>query len=65
MSRIGRLPIPVPTGVQTTIAGQDVVVTGPKGSLSLTVAAPIEVRAEEGNLIVVRPNDERQSRALH
>jgi large subunit ribosomal protein L6 len=65
MSRIGRLPIPVPTGVQTTIAGQDVVVTGPKGSLSLTVAMPIEVRAEEGNLIVVRPNDERQSRALH
>lgn len=65
MSRIGRLPIPVPAGVQATITGQDVVVTGPKGSLSLSVAVPIEVRAEDGNLIVVRPNDERQSRALH
>lgn len=65
MSRIGRLPIPVPAGVQATITGQDVVVTGPKGSLSLSVAVPIEVRAEEGNLVVVRPNDERQSRALH
>jgi len=65
MSRIGRLPIPVPAGVQATITGQDVVVTGPKGSLSLSVAVPIEVRAEDGNLVVVRPNDERQSRALH
>lgn len=65
MSRIGRLPIPVPAGVQATITGQDVVVTGPKGSLSLSVAVPIEVLAEDGNLIVVRPNDERQSRALH
>jgi large subunit ribosomal protein L6 len=65
MSRIGRLPIPVPAGVQATITGQDVVVTGPKGSLSLSVAVPIEVRSEDGNLVVVRPNDERQSRALH
>lgn len=65
MSRIGRLPIPVPAGVQATITGQDIVVTGPKGQLSLSVAEPIEVRAEDGNLVVVRPNDERQSRALH
>ena len=65
MSRIGRLPIPVPTGVQTQIAGQDVTVSGPKGSLSLTVAIPIAVKEEEGNLIVTRPNDERASRALH
>ena len=65
MSRIGRMPIPVPSGVSIAIAGQDVTVTGPKGSLSLTVAEPIAVSQEEGTLVVTRPNDERASRALH
>jgi large subunit ribosomal protein L6 len=66
MSRIGRLPIPVPTGVDIAIDGQTVNVKGPKGSLSHTVAAPITVeRDEDGTLKVQRPNDERQSRALH
>ena len=66
MSRIGRLPIPVPSGVDVTIDGSTVSVKGPKGTLSHTVAAPITVeRAEDGTLQVQRPDDERQSRALH
>jgi large subunit ribosomal protein L6 len=66
MSRIGRLPIPVPSGVDVAIDGQTVNVTGPKGSLSHTVAAPIAVeRTEDGVIQVTRPDDERESRALH
>ncbi|MEJ7706488.1 MAG: 50S ribosomal protein L6 [Nocardioidaceae bacterium] len=66
MSRIGKLPIPVPTGVDVGITGQTVTVTGPKGTLSHTVREPIEVaKAEDGTVEVKRPNDERQSRALH
>ncbi|MDH6136587.1 large subunit ribosomal protein L6 [Kitasatospora sp. MAA4] len=66
MSRIGRLPIPVPAGVDVTIDGQTVGVKGPKGSLSHTVAEPIEISKDEtGTLVVSRPNDERQSKALH
>jgi large subunit ribosomal protein L6 len=66
MSRIGKLPIQVPAGVDVTIDGRTVAVKGPKGSLSHTVAAPIEVtKGEDGVLNVVRPNDERQNKALH
>src|ERR687886_1850011 len=66
MSRIGRLPIPVPSGVDVAIDGRTVNVSGPKGELSHTVAAPITVeRGEDGALLVQRPDDERQSRALH
>src|ERR687884_1676863 len=65
MSRIGRLPIPVPSGVDVTIDGREVTVTGPKGRLSHSVAAPIEVAQEDGTLLVRRPDDERTSRALH
>jgi large subunit ribosomal protein L6 len=66
MSRIGKLPIPVPSGVDVTIDGQRITVKGPKGTLSHTVAEPITVeRAEDGTLAVKRPNDERQNRALH
>ena len=65
MSRIGRMPIAIPSGVSVAINGQDVTVTGPKGSLSLTVAEPIAVSNEDGTLVVTRPNDERASRALH
>ena len=65
MSRIGRLPIPVPSGVKAEINGQDVTVTGPKGTLSLTVAEPIAIVQEGEELLVSRPNDERNSRALH
>ena len=65
MSRIGRLPIPVPSGVQVTLAGQDVTVQGPKGTLNITVSEPITISQEDGTLQVARPNDERESRALH
>jgi len=66
MSRIGRLPIPVPSGVDVQIDGRAVTVKGPKGTLTHTVAAPIEIkRDDDGTLKVERPNDERQNRALH
>ena len=66
MSRIGRLPIPVPNGVEVTIEGQGVTVKGPKGTLSHTVAEPIKVaRGEDGSITVTRPNDENRVRALH
>ena len=66
MSRIGRLPITVPSGVEVTLDGQAVTVKGPKGTLEHTVAEPIVIkRAEDGTLEVSRPNDERQNRALH
>jgi large subunit ribosomal protein L6 len=66
MSRIGRLPITIPAGVEVTINGAEVTVKGPKGTLTHTVARPITVaRAEDGTLQVTRPNDERESRALH
>jgi large subunit ribosomal protein L6 len=65
MSRIGRLPIAVPAGVTVTIDGRAVSVKGPKGELSLNVAAPIEVALQDGELTVTRPDDERASRSLH
>ena len=66
MSRIGKLPITVPAGVDVTIDGRTVAVKGPKGSLSHTVAAPIDVaKGEDNSLVVTRPNDERQNKALH
>jgi large subunit ribosomal protein L6 len=66
MSRIGRLPIAIPAGVDVTLDGQTVSVKGPKGSLAHIVAEPIKVvRNDEGQLEVTRPNDERNSRSLH
>ncbi|WGD36737.1 50S ribosomal protein L6 [Lysinibacter sp. HNR] len=65
MSRIGRLPISIPAGVDVKIDGQDVAVKGPKGELKLTVSEPIAVAIEEGQVLVTRPNDERNSRSLH
>ncbi|KQM59155.1 MULTISPECIES: 50S ribosomal protein L6 [unclassified Agreia] len=65
MSRIGRLPIEIPTGVEVKIDGQAVAVKGPKGELALTVASPIEVKIEDGQVLVTRPDDERESRSLH
>ena len=66
MSRIGRIPVPVPTGVDITIEGNVVTVQGPKGTLTHTVPAPIQVvRDEAGALVVTRPDDERASRSLH
>jgi large subunit ribosomal protein L6 len=66
MSRIGKYPVPVPSGVDVSIDGQTVTVKGPKGTLSHTVAPPIEVgRDDDGAVVVRRPDDERESKALH
>jgi large subunit ribosomal protein L6 len=66
MSRIGRLPITVPSGVDVAIDNALVTVKGPKGTLSHSVATPITVaKNDEGVLEVQRPNDERESRSLH
>jgi large subunit ribosomal protein L6 len=66
MSRIGKLPITVPSGVDVAIDDALVTVKGPKGTLSHTVAQPIMVaKSEDGVLEVTRPNDERESRSLH
>ena len=66
MSRIGRIPVPVPAGVDVTIDDRLVTVKGPKGELSHTVAAPLTVeRDDAGALVVSRPDDERLSRSLH
>jgi large subunit ribosomal protein L6 len=66
MSRIGRLPVPVPAGVEVTLDGQRVTVKGPKGTLSLTIAEPITIaQTDDGTLQVQRPDDERASRSLH
>lgn len=65
MSRIGRTPITIPAGVDITINGADVTVKGPKGTLQHTIAQPITAQIEDGELRVSRPDDERNSRALH
>ena len=66
MSRIGRLPITVPSGVEVKLDGQDVEVKGPKGALNLCVAEPIAVdKNDEGQIVVTRPDDERENRSLH
>ena len=65
MSRIGRLPVAIPAGVDVNIDGQTVNVKGPKGELCLTVAEPITVEQGEDGLEVKRPDDERDSRSLH
>jgi len=66
MSRIGKQPVLVPSGVDVTIDGQNVSVKGPKGTLALAVKEPISVeRNDEGAIVVARPNDERLNRSLH
>ncbi len=66
MSRIGKQPVPVPSGVDVTIDGQNVSVKGPKGTLDLAVAEPITVgRDDDGAIVVTRPDDERHNRSLH
>ncbi|MDG3009011.1 50S ribosomal protein L6 [Rhodococcus sp. D2-41] len=66
MSRIGKIPVTVPSGVDVNIDGRQVTVKGPKGTLALTVSEPISVaKGESGAIEVTRPNDERRSRSLH
>lgn len=65
MSRIGKSPITVPSGVDVTINGRNITVTGPKGTLTRDIPGDITVRQEESTIFVERPNDERTNRALH
>lgn len=65
MSRIGKKPVPIPAKVTVEIAGQDLTVKGPKGELKMSVHPEITVTQEDGNLLVTRPSDARQHRALH
>lgn len=65
MSRIGRMPITIPSGVQVTTEGQQVTVKGPKGELDLTVAEPITVGVADSEVKVERPDDDRRSKQLH
>lgn len=65
MSRIGKAPVPVPSGVNIALDGRSVTVTGPRGTLSHEVAGEITVRQEGEVLLVERPDDERRNRALH
>ena len=65
MSRIGRLPIDIPTGVDLTIDGQVVTVKGPRGTLTNTVPASLTIAIEDGKALVRRPDDERTSKSLH
>jgi len=65
MSRIGKAPIPVPSGVDVTVADRTITVKGPKGSLDRVIPGTITIRQEGTELLVERPDDERQSRAMH
>ena len=65
MSRIGKEPISVPTDVNISIQGRNVGFTGPKGSLDLDLPGEIDVRQEDGTVLVERPNDDRKNKALH
>jgi large subunit ribosomal protein L6 len=65
MSRIGRLPITVPAGVDVTIDGRNVTVKGPKGTLSRTLHPDMIVRREDGSLLVARPTEQKMHRQLH
>src|SRR5438093_7581904 len=65
MSRVGKAPIPVPGGVEVTLADRHVTVKGPQGTLERDLPGEITVRHSDGELLVERPNDERQNRALH
>ena len=65
MSRIGKMPITIPAGVEVKIDGAEVSVKGPKGTLVHTVVSPIAVETQDGQIKVSRPDDERLSRSLH
>jgi len=65
MSRIGKLPIPVPSGVNITIDGSNITVKGPKGELKRTLRPEIVVKQEDGKILVTIPKDDRISRSLH
>lgn len=65
MSRIGKLPIEIPQGVEITIDGQTVTAKGPLGTESITVREEIAIKKEDNQIVLVRTNEERKTRALH
>src|SRR5919201_2175859 len=65
MSRIGKLPIVLPDGVEVRLEGRQATVTGPRGTLTQVLPPRITVRHEDGRVLVERPDDEREHRALH
>jgi large subunit ribosomal protein L6 len=65
MSRIGKLPIEVPSGVEVKVEGAQTTVTGPRGTLSQTLPTQISIRQEGNQILVERPDDERENRSLH
>ena len=65
MSRIGKAPIVVPSGVTIDVKGQDVSVKGPKGQLKLTLRPEVSIKQEDGKLLVSRESDDRMVRSLH
>lgn len=65
MSRIGKMPVAIPSGVEVNVSGNAVSVKGPKGSLSVTISEPLTVTKEENAIVVARPNDERRAKELH
>ena len=65
MSRIGKLPIAIPAGVDVNVDGNVVTVKGPQGTLTRTVNSIISVEVKDGQVVVTRPNDEKTARYLH
>jgi large subunit ribosomal protein L6 len=65
MSRIGKMPVDLPGGVEVRVEGTLATVTGPRGTLSQTIPTQISVRQEGDRILVERPDDERENRALH
>ena len=65
MSRIGLMPITIPSNVTVDVKDQDILVKGPKGELKYTISPRLNIEVEDGKLLVKRSNDERESRALH
>jgi large subunit ribosomal protein L6 len=65
MSRIGNAPVAVPSGVEVTVVDGNITVKGPKGTLTRRIPGGIEITQDDGTLTFVRPNDERENRALH
>ncbi|MBQ7288649.1 MAG: 50S ribosomal protein L6 [Clostridia bacterium] len=65
MSRIGKLPVAIPAGVEVKVNGQEVTVKGPKGTLSQTFRPELSIQVEDNNIVVTRPNDNKTCRSLH
>ncbi|MGS2665135.1 50S ribosomal protein L6 [Corynebacterium glucuronolyticum] len=65
MSRVGKNPVALPKGVETTIDGQHISVKGPKGTLEINIPEPISAKVEDDKIVVTRPDENRKNRALH